>query len=203
MKIITKTIEAYTYDELNDEAKTKVKQWLLDDDLRNELFYEDVMEYLAAHFPRSDLKVKYSLSYCQGDGLNIYGELNLLDFLEIWQADENDKYTMANYLSKITYKYFFEKAQHYCYSCKFMDARNIDYTIDEFLSALWDNQCNAVWDEEIIRKFFVDMITHFEKLDKQFEKEGYIEYLCEMSEEDARETCEANDYMFDIDGNII
>ena len=33
-------------------------------------------------FPNSNLKVEYSLNYCQGDGLNIYGELNIKDILK-------------------------------------------------------------------------------------------------------------------------
>ena len=72
----------YSYEELNEDAKAKVKQWYLEDPIRNENFYEDVKNYLKENFPRSELEVTYSLGYCQGDGLNIYGKVNLYDFLE-------------------------------------------------------------------------------------------------------------------------
>ena len=80
MKIF-KTI-GYNYSELSEDAKEKVKNWYLFDlDMHYELFYEDIKMYLSEQFPDSDLQLCYSLASCQGDGLNIYGKLNLYDFI--------------------------------------------------------------------------------------------------------------------------
>ena len=46
------------------------------------------------------------------------------------------------------------------------------------------------------------MLDYFEKLDSQFKDEGY-KYLYECDEEEVEEFCEANDYYFTKDGNLI
>lgn len=79
MRTVTETYNVYTYAELSEEAKEKANQWYLDDSLRNEIFSEIYTEDLKSLFPGSDLKMQYSLGYCQGDGLNIYGKLDLMD----------------------------------------------------------------------------------------------------------------------------
>ena len=56
MKKITKDYEVYSFNELNSEAKDKVKNWLLDDDVRNDIFMSVNWNFLNIEFPRSDLK---------------------------------------------------------------------------------------------------------------------------------------------------
>ena len=81
MRTITIDYDVYTYDELSAEAKNKVKDWILSDDFRNYELYDILKEDLKALF-NADLDVEYSLSYCQGDGLNIYGEISAENFLK-------------------------------------------------------------------------------------------------------------------------
>ena len=81
MRSVNVTYKIYEFSELSEEAKAKVKRWYLDNFYQNEEFSDICKEELSHRFPKSDLKVQYSLSYCQGDGLNVYGTLNLKDVL--------------------------------------------------------------------------------------------------------------------------
>lgn len=191
----------YTYDELNDQAKEKVKQWYLENEIRNDIFYEDICEYLNTEFPNSELKVDYSLSYCQGDGLNIYGTLNLYDFLDKWQTGEKEKRTIQFYIDQAIYKYTFERNNHYCYSCKFIDKKYINDSVCEWIDELKYQQMKNI-NEELITQFYTDMINYFEELDNQFEKDGY-KYLYDCDDEEVKECCEANDYYFTETGEFI
>lgn len=71
MKTITKTIEAYEFHELPEQAKQKAIETLSGD-----YFWlrEDLTEYIheeleAKGFTHDEITTYYSLSYCQGDGL--------------------------------------------------------------------------------------------------------------------------------------
>lgn len=81
MRLVNVTYKIYEFSELSEDVKTKVKEWYLNNFYQNEEFSDMCKEELSHRFPKSDLKVQYSLSYCQGDGLNVYGTLNLKDVL--------------------------------------------------------------------------------------------------------------------------
>jgi hypothetical protein len=194
----------YSYNELNDEAKEKVKQWYLNHDWRNEAFQENTEAYLLEQFPNSKLKVNYSLGYCQGDGLNIHGELHLIDFLRIWDAEDLKKSVMGKVLPNINPWYNFAENNHYSYSCKFIDRKNIaedvQITMDELKEInfkLDDDACR-----NLLKKFYTALVNYFEKLDKKLEKDGY-EYLYKCEDWEVEDFCEANDYYFNKNGELI
>ena len=83
MRTITRTYVIYHYDELSDKAKEKVKAWYLNDDSRTIEFEDEYTENLRYLFKNSRLSLQFSLAYCQGDGLNIYGELDLEDVFTV------------------------------------------------------------------------------------------------------------------------
>lgn len=201
MKTFTKTIIGYTYNELSESAKEKAKQWYLNDETRNDIFCEDIMLYLHDNFKLSELKVTYSLGYCQGDGLNIYGNLNLYDFLDIWQASPKEKRTMKIYIDRGLYQYTFEYNNRYYYSCKFIDKKHIDDTVKEFITELQDNQIANI-KKPLISQFFNDMIDYFKSLDVEFEDNGY-NYLYNCDDEEIEEACEANEWYFTGKGEFI
>lgn len=88
-KEITRTKVAYTFDELSDKAKDVVIErereiayetvHLFGDiecDMKEHVIKEltgEELSYWGKHF--TDLKIEYSLSYCQGDGVALYGNL--------------------------------------------------------------------------------------------------------------------------------
>lgn len=64
-----KEIKAYTFPELTGEAKEKAKEWYLNDETLSWELTNNYESDLSCIFPNSDLKVQWSLSYCQGDGV--------------------------------------------------------------------------------------------------------------------------------------
>lgn len=195
----TQNIDLYHYNELSEDAKQEVREWYLEG-RDADTFTETVTEDIHYLFPNSSLSIEYSLNYCQGDGLNIYGDLSLYDFLDKWQATEKEKRTINYYLDNSFSDYTFEKDKRYCYSCKFIDEKYIKHTIQDFIEELEYLKIKNI-NKNIIEKFFNDMIDYFEGLDKEYEEYGY-KYFYEISDEDLAEECEANQYEFLYDGTI-
>ena len=85
MREIIKKFNVYQYSELSDEAKAKVRSWYIDDPFRAEELTDMINEDLKNLFPNSELKVEWSLSSCQGDGVNVYGDLCFMDLVNMVQ----------------------------------------------------------------------------------------------------------------------
>ena len=200
MRTVTEIFNVYNYNELSEQAKEKVKEWYLDDEMRSTFFYEDKKYFLAENYKRSNLEVIFSLSNCQGDGFNIEGKINLYDFAEKWKADEKSRRTIIHYIDNSFYEYTFESNNRYCYSCKFIDRKYIDDTITEFIDDLKYNGIRGI-KTDVIKAFFNDMINHFEELDEEWEKAGY-NYFYDAEESEIAECCEANNYEFLEDGTF-
>jgi hypothetical protein len=185
----------YEWKELNQEAKEQVKKWYMDSlDVWN--VHDMVMEELKELFPNSNLDVQISLSYCQGDGLNIYGAVKMTDFLPLWKATEEEKHTIREYIEQSTSFAYLVDNPRYGYSCKFVDRQNVEYTVSQFTEGFPD------MDAALVRMFCIDLINYFEELDRKWEKFGY-EYLYECSDEEVQEFCECNEYYFDRYGTLI
>ena len=196
MRIQTIEYKVYTYDELSEKAKEKVKGWYLEG-REASWFKEDCELYLSEIFPNSSLQVQFSLGYCQGDGLNIYGDIDLSDLWEKIKDQFTDKearfiswalklygsdYTMENNFRygycMVGYWNFVENLiEDMEYSC----IRGIKYDILE----KFDNACKS----------------YMEKLCDDFEKSGY-DYFYEISDDELSEICAANGYEFTEDGSI-
>lgn len=105
-----KEIKAYTFPELTGEAKEKAKEWYLNDETLSWELTNNYESDLSCIFPNSDLKVQWSLSYCQGDGVNIYGSVNMEDnFLPsskcpCLQLDQWISYRKGNPYFKVLYE---------------------------------------------------------------------------------------------------
>lgn len=88
-----KEIKVFTFPELNGEAKEKAKEWYLNDETLSWELTDSYESDLSCIFPNSDLKVQWSLSYCQGDGVNIYGSVNMED---IFSLPQNTSFLMRS-----------------------------------------------------------------------------------------------------------
>ena len=95
MKEIVKKINIYQFEELTEKAQEKVKDWYLEGQ-DAETLSEILEEELSMLFPNSQLKVQYSLGYCQGDGVNIYGEVSLTDVFEFANKNQLNKAKYPN-----------------------------------------------------------------------------------------------------------
>lgn len=75
MRVAVIEKNVYKFAELSDKAKEAAKQTYLDTCRQTDEFNDMVREDLNSFFPGANLKLEYSLSCCQGDGLNVYGTL--------------------------------------------------------------------------------------------------------------------------------
>lgn len=208
MRTATVSYDVYKYNELSDKAKEKVKQWYLEG--RNEyIFTEDCEEDLHNLFGENDLKVQYSLGYCQGDGFNIYGKINAISILNCLEK-HNGGTQLEEFENVLTIK---EKATilHYAEECGDIElpmnnrycyciARYTDIA-DDWKYQLENYSGYKNINKEVLEKFESMVHGIFEKLCASYEEQGY-NYFYEISEEDLDEMCEANGYEFLEDGTV-
>ena len=210
MEIITREYKVYNFSELSEEAKDKVKQWYLDDDFRSYDFENIYTEDLRYLFNNSDLKLQFSLSYCQGDGLNIYGKLDLMDvFTAIRDTEhsgdlfeqykdlfsEHEQKTIEAYMEVCGREVELPYNRHYCYC---IDDR-VDFADDWIESLEYCRYKNIQIDT--IRKMEKLVGRMFENLSGTYEKYGY-DYFYNADDEVVNEACEANGWRFLEDGTF-
>ena len=205
MRTATINYNVYKYNELSEKAKEKVKQWYLNGQ-EEFIFTESCEQDLYNLFADDHLKVQYSLSYCQGDGFNIYGEVYAEDILNCLEKHnggtqlaefedvltDKEKKTILHY-AKVCGAIELPINNHYCYSLA-------DY-ID--IADTWEYDLYGYRNinVETLKKFEELVRGIFKTLCKAYEKWGY-EYFYEISDEDLEEICEANEYEFLEDGTI-
>lgn len=204
MKKVVKEYEVYTYDELSQEAKEKVKQSFINDEIRNDIFHEMVSDDLGHYFKNSELKVQYSLGYCQGDGLNIYGSLRYDDVLLNLESDDPIIEESFTEKEKRTLDFYFEEYGPYidleynrrcCYSI--IDGLDI---YDDMVYVLESN-CIRNINHDVIMKYESTVKIMIDRLNTRYEESGY-DYLYNIDDEEIRETCKANAYEFLEDGSL-
>ena len=204
---VTKTYDVYKYNELSDSAKEKVKQWYLEGQ-EPFIFTDDCEQDLCNLFGKNDLKVQYSLSYCQGDGFNIYGKIYAEDILNCLEK-HNGGTQLEQFEDVLTEK---EKKSilHYAKVCGAIELpmnRGYCYSLADYIEIAEDWEQELYYSEykninvEALKKFEELVRDIFRTLCKSYEKWGY-EYFYEISEEDLEEMCEVNEYEFLEDGTI-
>lgn len=213
MKTITKTYKVYSYTELSDEAKEKVKQDYLNNPVRNDIFYEDCTETIYDLFPQSDLKIQYSLSSCQGDGFNTYGTLDVFNLINLMRNKEKLPFSLLNKIEKDVDIFTSEEldllSQYYNYYCSsikiphnfrycYSQADYINFS-DDWAEEL--ENAEMEYNDNLIIKFENFVRKFFSKLNNMFEEEGY-DFLYNVSDEEIEDWCEANEYMFLEDGTL-
>lgn len=210
MEVVTRKYKVYNFSELSEDAKEKAKQWYLDDDFRPSEFENIYTEDLHYLFNNSDLKMQFSLSYCQGDGLNIYGKLDLMDvFAAIRDADhsgeqfkqykdlfsEHEQKTIEAYMEACGREIELPYNRHYCYC---VDDR-VDFA-DEWIEILEYCRYKNI-QIDTIRKMEKLVGMMFENLSATYEKYGY-DYFYNADDEVVNEACEANGWRFLEDGTF-
>ena len=210
MEVVTREYKVYNFSELSEDAKEKAKKWYLDDDFRPQEFENIYTEDLHYLFNNSDLKMQFSLSYCQGDGLNIYGKLDLMDvFATIRDTDhsgeqfkqykdlfsEHEQKTIEAYMEACGREIELPYNRHYCYC---VDDR-VDFA-DEWIEILEYCRYKNI-QIDTIRKMEKLVGMMFENLSATYEKYGY-DYFYNADDEVVNETCEANGWRFLEDGTF-
>lgn len=198
MRAVTIVYNVYTFSELTEKAKERVKQDYLSDEIRTDIFSENCMDRLSELFPNSDLKIQYSLNYCQGDGFNIYGRVFFGDLMEVLK----DKFTekekrFLNWAFKEAGIYSFEMPcnHHYCYCIAYRH---------EFMEEVFDElEYCGMRDikENVLEKMNREARLFFQNLCAEFEKIGY-DFFYEVSMEELEDWADTNGYEFTEDGTI-
>lgn len=203
---VTKEIKVFTYPELSEKAKERAKQWYLNDDYRCQELTDDFENDLSNIFPDSSLKVQWSLNSCQGDGINVYGSVNIEDLFTLPEKAPSFNWTKGYLTEKEIrilrfymkeYKEVIEipvnRRYYYCMADDIDLAEDFQYELENM--GIRDIKIEVL--EKAER--FVSQI--FSQLCMEYEKRGY-EYLYEISDEDMEINCEANDWCFLEDGSF-
>ena len=189
MVTITKKINLYEYNELDEKAKEQAKQDFLETrcELDGDMFTEIAMEIVGNYFQFTDgLEIQYSLASCQGDGVNIYGKFDLqnVEGLE-WLKSEVDSFEL-----KQNYRY--------CYSLKSQtETETVDEIISEFERAS-DREIKD-WQVMEIRKMVETVFEKLKKAEREIEKYGY-EFFYEVSDEEMAEYSDSCEVLYLVDG---
>lgn len=165
--------EVYKFEELSEKSQNRIME-------NERCFWQDafemcVQDFLETNFPNSDLNYQFSLNYCQGDGFNFYGKIDIKDIISKMQFNEEEE----KIFSEIEVYLYFKKHYNnkYCYSMTFKDY----FYIDKILSNLeYDYKENAVlFDysficyENVLNKILNRLREYFIKEEKNFENLGY------------------------------
>ena len=207
MKTVSVEYKVYKYNELSDDAKEKVREWYLNGQ-ESFIFTDDCKNDLYNLFGNNNLDVQYSLSYCQGDGFNIYGTIDAEDIFNCLDKHnggtqlEKFEGMLTDKEKRIILHYAQECGaielpvnNRYCYSLA--DHINIE---EEWAWRL-EYACYRDINVEVLKKFENLVREIFYTLCKFYEEWGY-NYFYEVSDEDLEEACEANEWEFLEDGII-
>lgn len=207
MRTVTVEYDVYKYNELSEEAKEKVKEWYLNGQ-EAFIFTDDCKMDLYNLFGKNNLDVQYSLSYCQGDGFNIYGRIDaksIFDCLENHNGGTQLK-RFENVLTEEEKNIILEYAEE-CGEISLPMNRRYCYSMADYIDIAeewsWRLEYADYTDinEKLLDKFEELVRDIFTELCRSYEKQGY-EYFYEISDEDLEEMCEVNEWEFTEDGKI-
>lgn len=182
--------KVYQFNELSKEAQeTAIKNFLATNYENIELydFAEECKEY-AATKGFKDAKVRYSLSYSQGDGLSFDADIDVERFIrEVWP---NVKQSVVDVILNNCYSSCEANTRHYAYARR----EDIEFYIDVDSDKDYSNLLDFV---DTVKGYIQDC---YMEVCGTLEANGYAELEYQDSEEYAIEGITANDYEFTIDG---
>ena len=78
------TIMGYTYDELSDKAKLRARDWYRkwNDEFGDSREIKDALEQTMDEAGLGEFKVYFALGYCQGDGVDFEGRVDIQEFFD-------------------------------------------------------------------------------------------------------------------------
>lgn len=202
---VVKELELYKYEELSSEAKEKAKKDYLDN-LEPVLFTDMVETDLKTVFPNSDLKVQYSLNYCQGNGLSVYGSLDFEDIFNILKGNdpvliegidpfsEKEIKILRFYANEIG-GFKINENPRYLFFCEW------DYNFaDDWVDTFESDGFSSV-QTELIFRFEKAVKIIMCRYCKKWEDAGY-DFFYEVEDDAMKEMSEGNDWEYLGDGTL-
>lgn len=200
-------IKVYTYPELNEEAKEKVRIWLDDwqfEDWDREWWTEELekLDY-------EDIDISYSGFWSQGDGASIQCSVNLESFilrnklgkeyqsLLYWLRRAKDD---CGYINGVKIKR--EHWGHYVH--EMLLSENINDLLDDLTYSLGDKPeeyTNQVLSSVIL--ICKDVLEEVREKSRELYRWLESDYEYHQTDEYLSEMCEANEYRFDEYGNPV
>ena len=198
--------ELYKYEELDSKGKEKAKRKYLDG--QDEYEFTDMVEAdTTLVFPNSKLKVQYSLSYSQGDGLSVYGSLDFEDIFNILKG--NDYPSLVEGIDLFTEK----EIKTLRFYANEEEALNVDVVGRYPFFREWVYDFAEDWIDTFegdgLSSIKTDLIYRFEKAVKtimqryckEWEDAGY-KFFYEIDDESMEEISEANNWEYLADGTL-
>ena len=186
--------KVYTFNELSKEAKeVAIESFRNGLEIHLDFFNDDAEEQIEMVGFYNDIKLRYSLSHCQGDGLsfscnNIKTEILLKFFAEV--LGEGKEKTAMVIIDNCSFENRGNTGR-YGYASK----NDITFELDERGRSFESNNIN-----KIVSKVEEKIQNHYLDLCNNLEKQGYAEIDYQYSDEAIVETINANDYEFLING---
>ena len=194
MRTITKEVKIYDYSELDERAREKVKNDYMEN-LDSSIFTEQVIEDLKEK-GLENLRPLYSSSYCQGDGLCIYGSI---DFKEITGELKNifyQDFKLSDYKVLKNLKGYSQISFNHSGRYYHKYSVDIDIYIDGNLSPKsYENH------RKVADKLLANIKEWYLNLCDEYEKQGY-DFFYGIEGDELQEYCDAMGYEFLQDGTL-
>jgi hypothetical protein len=185
-------IQLYKFDELSDESRQNAIEMQRNSkyNIYLDSFNDNAHEQIIDAGFRGKIKLQYSLSYCQGDGLSFscdyFDKLNDL-FIEI--LGEGKQKTIDCLINNCSFKMENTNNRYY-----FASKNDLDFYLDNYYVK---SQSNI---DLVIEKVKEKLEDLYIDLCKSLEKQGYNEIDYQNSDEYISEMLISNDYDFTKNG---
>lgn len=188
------TIQVYNFNELSQVAKeTAINNFKNNYEINLDFFNDEAKEIISERGFKGNIKLQYSLSNCQGDGLSFgcdyFDSQKLHEIFREVLGTGKDK-TIETILNN---SYF--KLNGNCGRYSYANIGDLEY--------IFDDNINAPNIEEVVGKVEKKLVEIYLNLCKELENIGYNEIEYQYSDEYISELLEVNDYEFTMYGKII
>lgn len=170
-----KTIKIYNFNELSQEAKdTAINNFRGEGEVFLDFFNDDCIQIINERGFKGNIKLQYSLSNCQGDGLSFgcdyFDSQKLHEIFKEVLGSGKDK-TIEILMNNYAYFTLDGNNSRYCYAHK----NDLEY--------IFDDNINAPNIEEVVGKVEAKLVEIYLNLCKELEKMGYDEIDYQYSDE--------------------
>lgn len=197
MRTIIVKKEIYSFSELSEKAKERAIQDFLDTGIRGEDFY-NALKYSARETFGDEVSVQMSLSSCQGDGINVYGDIDIEKILSenksFFTEKEYKALTWYNEQGYLVVSLPYNRRYCYCMADYLDSGADIAEDI-AYRYSLRDANISAI---EKLRNLIVKKAKEF---CNEMERAGY-DFIWEIPEEEFSEMAEDNGWEFLEDGTL-